>query len=101
MEWQPIKTAPKDGRIVFSYWNDTPVLIAYVKMKPTVYRRSTGVWPFRKTEEDVRENDGWRVVSLGRNCDYGIHGNYEPFEPEMWAPIPAHWDADVELEEPA
>lgn len=65
-EWRPISEAPKDGTVVLTYWGPhLPVFAA--------------VMPDRKT---------WRVMMLGRNGDFVVHGNYAPFEPTHWMPLP-------------
>ena len=35
-----------------------------------------------------REDDQWRVLMLTRDLDYGFHGNYAPFTPTHWQPLP-------------
>lgn len=60
--WQPIKTAPKNGEMIITMWNGRTVMAAHFNP------------------------EGWHVLILGRDGEYGIHGNYLPFEPEVWLP---------------
>ena len=86
-EWQPIKTAPKDGQIILSHLGRLPVMVAWVDKPPTKETRTTGIWPFRKSETTERDESGWRVLMLTRHQDYGLHGNYPPFHPTYWMPL--------------
>jgi len=36
-----------------------------------------------------REDDGWHVLLLTRELDYALHGNYGPFTPTHWTPLPS------------
>ncbi len=62
MEWQPIDTAPKDGRrvILFTVWSETPDYPC-----PSFSEVQIGYW---------RHEDGWIMENIG--------------EPTYWMPIP-------------
>ena len=64
--WQPINSAPKDGRVLLSYWGKYPQFIAWIK------------------------GEGWRVLMPpARGIGFSIHGNFAPFTPEYWLSLPA------------
>jgi hypothetical protein len=86
-DWQPMKTAERDGRILQSYWGDVPVYIAWDKGRPSRTERQWG-FLFYQTRIIPAVKAGWRVVTLGRGGSYGIHGNYAPFIPPAWMPLP-------------
>ncbi len=69
-KWQPIDTAPKDGQMILSLWNEQAVFVAWF--------------------------DEWRVVTFGREGRYAIHGNYAPFEPKHWLPYSPEQIATIE-----
>lgn len=63
--WRDIKTAPKDGTLFFTYWGSIPVFCAVIP-----------------------DGKSFRVMSLGRDGVFYVHGNYAPFNPQMWQPLP-------------
>ena len=88
-EWQPIETAPKDGSIIITHWKDFPVLAAWIEGNERTKDVLTGIWPFRKLKTVTRgEKNGWRVVMLCRDFEYGVHGNYGVFAPKHWTVWP-------------
>lgn len=87
-EWQPIETAPRDGRIVIAYWDDMPVFVSWCDKPPRRVAHHTGRWPFRKTTYEEVEQSGFRVCIPMRGGGYGLHGNYAPFMPTHWMPLP-------------
>jgi hypothetical protein len=67
-DWRPIETAPKDGTVLLSLWGDDPQFIAWINFK---------------------DEEGWRVLMPpARGVGWGIHGNFAPYEPKVWMPIP-------------
>jgi len=36
----------------------------------------------------VYRDDEWHILMLGRELDFHLHGNYEPFHPAYWMEIP-------------
>lgn len=80
MNLRPMHEAPRDGEILLSFWQDLPVLIAWIE---TIESERRGVWPF--TWDHWQKTTGWRILALGRTGDYGIHGNYPPFDPPGFA----------------
>ena len=84
-EWQPIDTAPKDGTIFLSYFDDIPVFCFYSEeydMKIIRY----GFCGLKKKKEWVKKS-GFRVAILSRDKQFGTHGNYLMFTPKYWMPI--------------
>ena len=67
-KWRSIKTAPKDGQMIITQWSGRTVMASHF-------------YP-----------EGWRILILGRDGEYGIHGNYAAFEPEVWLP---HTDIQI------
>ncbi len=88
-ELQPIETAPKNEQVIMSFWDNLPVMIAWSNAEPKITQNVTGVWPFRKRETITEERTGWRVLIFIRDWGYGIHGNFPPFNPTHWMPLPA------------
>lgn len=87
--WRPGATAPKDGSIFFSYWDDIPVFVAWCG--PVLCQRERRVGPFwnRRTIPAQYDEHGFRVLMPpARNLGWGIHGNFAPFTPEFWMPLP-------------
>jgi hypothetical protein len=73
MEWQPIKTAPRDGTWVLLYFDgwDTPSS----EGQPTIY---VGQWP---PEDHWRHDGTWYV-------DWGDLTQYHIGPPTHWMPVP-------------
>jgi hypothetical protein len=88
-EWQSIETAPKDGTIFLAYWGCDPQFVAWVNMLPTVETRKVGPFWRRRVVVERRENAGFRVLMPSRGGGFGVHGNYAPFTPREWMPIPS------------
>lgn len=86
--WQPIETAPKD-KIIFTYWgNRVPVFFTWFPDEVSV-RPKPRWWPFRQEGNDeLVTKGGWRVLLLVRDGGFAIHGNYAPFHPTHWQPLP-------------
>jgi hypothetical protein len=88
-DWQPIETAPKNGQILLAYYGFfLPVLITWVDRRATKKSETTGTWPFRKSKITERDESGWRVLILTRDLIYSVHGNFPPFQPTHWMPLP-------------
>jgi hypothetical protein len=87
-EWQKIETAPKDGRVLLSVFGGTIVFIAYVVCTRRMSVVEKGIWPFRKVIEESIDETGWRILMTSRNMFYAVHGNYGPFQPTHWQPLP-------------
>ena len=72
-EWQPISTAPKDGRLIFAICNlgDGPYEEAIFWEEPNIIRRLIGIKP------------GWRT-------NVGAFGGYvtAAARPTHWMPLP-------------
>lgn len=69
MKWQPIETAPKTGEVFLAYWKHMPVFVAWI-------------------DGGKKEKAGFRVLMPGRDLDLYIHGNFAPFTPTHWRPLP-------------
>lgn len=70
MDWQPIETAPKDGTIILTYWRDHPVLAAW--------------------ENDGEREGFWVLMFTRGGAGYSLHGNYAPYIPTHWLPVPEY-----------
>lgn len=90
MTWRDIESAPRDGAIFLTYWSPSfPVMVAWVERPCSTKVEYSGVWPFRKRRRvKVLEDAGWHVLMPGRDLTYGVHGNFYPFEPTHWMPLP-------------
>ncbi|MEE9611967.1 MAG: DUF551 domain-containing protein [Desulfatiglandales bacterium] len=63
-EWISVEDRiPEKGGVVMSFYGGLPVMVS-------------------------REDEGWRVLMLGRDLRYGLHGNYAPFNATHWMPLP-------------
>lgn len=87
-EWLGMDSAPTDGTVLLAYWRNTPVHIAWCDNEFVSYRRE-GFWPFSKKVAVSERETGWRVLMLRRDASFGIHGNFAPFTPVGWQPLPA------------
>lgn len=89
-ELQPMDTAPKDGTVLLSFWNDVPVFIGYGTSWNTSYEyksffdRMRG----RKTKIKTPTGERWRVLSWSPRIGWGWNGNCGSFNPPGWMPIP-------------
>ena len=89
MTWNSdMDAAPRDGRLLLSLWDGTPVFIAWSRMSPKARTEWSGLWPLKTKTTITVEESGWRVLALGRSGDYGFHGNYAPYQPVVWQTIP-------------
>jgi hypothetical protein len=90
-DWQPIETAPKDGTVFLAYWGDDPQFVAWVgdAANEVEYRRVGPFWN-RRTERMVKSREtGFRVLMPpARGMGWGVHGNFAPFTPTHWMPLP-------------
>lgn len=87
--WQPIKTAPKNGKLICSAYKGLPVFVAWIELPAPKIITFTGWWPLKKQHESEGKKEcGWRILLLCRDLSYSIHGNYGPVELTHWLPFP-------------
>lgn len=85
-EWQPIDSAPRDGTVFLAYWRDMPHFVAWCPQYGSVRTVGALWW---KRREFHGEEAGFRVLMPPRpRMAWGIHGNYAPFTPTHWQPLP-------------
>lgn len=88
MTWQPIETAPKDGSVFLAYWGQYTQFVAWVEIDEETVRYE-GPWWWRRRIQDRRYIAGFRVLMPpARGYGFVIHGNFAPFTPTHWMPIP-------------
>lgn len=87
--WRPIKTAPRDGTVIQTYWYD--ILPVYAAWFPG-YPESKEVrrkWLFWKETviTDSGLKAGFCVLIATREGRLARHGNFNSFMPKWWAPV--------------
>lgn len=88
-EWQPIETAPKDGRVFLAYAGQYPQFVAWVETEEEEFIQDD--WRWWRWRKVVRREAGFRILMPpARGMGFGIHGNYAPFTPTHWMPLPPH-----------
>lgn len=88
MNWQPIETAPKDGTVFLAYWNDVPQFVAWCGEVAGKTRRVGHLW-WRRVIVEETDRHGFRVLMPpARGMGWCIHGNFAPFTPKFWMPLP-------------
>lgn len=88
MDWEPIETAPQDGTVFLAYHGRHPQFVAWIDLPPTQTFRSPGLFR-RPVLVEEREERGWRVLMPpARGYDWGVYGNFAPFNPTHWMPLP-------------
>ena len=86
---KPMSAAPTNGEIILSFWGTDPVLIAWIDMPDRKRVYSKGLWPFVSRVVEILPERGWRILMLRREGGYAVHGNYGPYSPPGWLPIPS------------
>jgi len=98
--WLSIDTAPKDGRLICSVYNKCPIFVAWMEDVYVDDVRITGRfwWKKRELSQVLLRRGGWRILILGRDLTYGVHGNYHPVELEHWMPLAEEDLLDLDLD---
>lgn len=97
-KWKTIDSAPKDGTVFISYWGNMPCFVAWIYSTIDILEEKeeiTGKGWFKKTiKRKIKreiENNGFRVLVNGGNACLLRHGQYAPFTPKYWCPLPNKW----------